>query len=147
MIAGAHKDSLEGMIVNFSFPSFSCGESKSFTYTAETWIPPSRAKNFTVYSMSAKKQAAALPPEEPAAEPPSPSSNSSQPLPVNPVAKPAAKPPAAAAPKAVIRGKPDDMVPFALSALGLAGVGALIVYFIEHRKAGGGPGGWVGRSG
>jgi len=127
-------DSRNGSSVNFTFPSFSSGESKTFTYSAKTWIPPSRAKNFTVYDMVAKKQAA--PPE---AEPPKPAQPAETPVelpPVAPQVKQPSKQPAPSAPKAIIYGKPDDTLPFALAALALATACALIVYYFTRGKDG-----------
>ena len=56
----------EGREVQFSFPIFSSGESKTITYSVSSWVPPSRVEDFTTYSMTAKKEQAAVPeiPEE-----------------------------------------------------------------------------------
>ena len=64
-----------GWTVSFSFPSFAAGESKILTYSANQWVRPSLAKNFTAYAMSAKVQqevqpatpAAPTAPEQPSA--------------------------------------------------------------------------------
>ena len=134
-------DSISGQSVEFGFPSFSIGESKTFTYSSESWIPPSRAKNFTEYVMSAKKQAAPPTAGPSPGLPAAPASNVSPALPqTRPQAKPAGSQPGAAAPKTVIYGKSDNALQFALGALALATAGALIVYFLEHMKAGGKPG-------
>jgi len=53
--------SREGWMVTFNFPSFASGESKTLTYSADTWIGSSKVKNFTAYLMSAKKTATAQP--------------------------------------------------------------------------------------
>jgi len=54
--------SREGWTVNFNFPTFAAGESKTLSYSANQWIKTSLAKNFTVYTMTAKKQQAATQP-------------------------------------------------------------------------------------
>ena len=129
--------SREGMSVNFNFPSFSSGESKTFTYSASAWIPPSRAKNFTTYGMTAKKQPAP-PSSEPSPETPSgqPSGEPSTQPSVQPQIKPPAKQPAPSAPKTIIYGKTEDPLQFALFALALATAGALLVYYFTKRKGG-----------
>ena len=53
--------SRDGWMVAFNFPTFAAGESKTLTYSANQWINALLAKNFTVYTMSAKKQAATQP--------------------------------------------------------------------------------------
>jgi hypothetical protein len=50
-----------GWTVTFGFPTFLGGESKTITYSVDGWVGASRAKNFTLYSMSAKKKEAAAP--------------------------------------------------------------------------------------
>lgn len=52
-----------GWTVTFEFPTFLAGESKTLTYSVDGWVGSSRAKNFTLYSMSAKKKEAAAPTE------------------------------------------------------------------------------------
>jgi len=56
----------QGWEVQFSFPEFAPGESKTVTYSVASWIPPSRVEDFTSFSMTAKKEQAAVPeiPEE-----------------------------------------------------------------------------------
>jgi len=54
-----------GWQVTFSFPTFATGESKTLSYTASTWVGSSKVRNFTTYSMSAKKQQAATTPAAP----------------------------------------------------------------------------------
>ncbi|MFA6328734.1 MAG: hypothetical protein WCY41_04780, partial [Candidatus Micrarchaeia archaeon] len=54
--------SQSGWEVTFSFPTFASGESKTLTYSANQWIKTSLAKNFTAYTMTAKKQVAATQP-------------------------------------------------------------------------------------
>ena len=47
---------IDGWKATFSFPTFAPGESKVLTYTADTWVKSSLLANFTVYTMTAKKQ-------------------------------------------------------------------------------------------
>ena len=59
-----------GWTVSFEFPTFAVGESKTLSYSANQWIKTSLAKNFTVYTMTAKKQQVATqPPKVPAPAP------------------------------------------------------------------------------
>ena len=53
--------SREGWTVSFNFPTFAGGESKTLTYSVNGWVGSSRAKNFTVYTMTANKKAAVAP--------------------------------------------------------------------------------------
>lgn len=59
--------SRDGWKVTFNFPTFAAGESKTLIYSANQWIKTSLAKNFTVYTMTAKKQIAAPTTPAPAA--------------------------------------------------------------------------------
>jgi len=127
--------SQSGWEVSFGFPTFAGGESKTLTYTANTWVGSSKVKNFTVYTMSAKQQAA-----------PQPSANATTPateepsvwiphkLPPMPVEQPAAQPTAPAQPTPATGG---------LGMLGIVGivaaiviVGGIIYYFATHKKKG-----------
>jgi hypothetical protein len=56
-----------GWQVTFNFPTFAGGESKTITYSVNSWVGSSKAKNFTVYEMTAnKKKSAAASTTQPA---------------------------------------------------------------------------------
>jgi len=57
--------SREGWQVSFNFPTFSGGESKTLTYSVNGWVGSSKAKNFTVYDMTANKKQAVAPVQPP----------------------------------------------------------------------------------
>ena len=136
-------DSIIGQSVNFSFPSFSSGESKTFTYSYGAWIPPSRAKNFTDYGMSVKKQAplSSTIPLQPDAPPESPVKATVAVPSAKPQSNPASPLTEPAVPKTTINGEPIDPLLFTLASLTLASLGAIIAYLFIRRKSDCGPNG------
>ena len=135
-------DSLNGSNVTYSFPSFASGESKTISYSAQTWIPTSRAKNFTEYSMAAKKRETSPAGEtqptqaQPGGE--QPEQNAATPSQTaTPPQKEPSTPPEKKAPT-VIYGAPDNTWQFVLAALAVAFAAALAVNHIVNR--GGKPG-------
>jgi hypothetical protein len=88
----------EGWTVNFSFPTFAAGESKTLSYSANQWIRTSLAKNFTAYTMAAKKQTTTAPSANTTTGPvvEEPSVWVPRPLPPMPTEQPAVQPSAPA---------------------------------------------------
>ena len=119
-----------GWTVGFSFPTFAPGESKILTYSANQWVRPSLAKNFTAYAMSAKVQQA-VQPTTPAA-PTAPE----QPTAWIPTKLPTEQPATSAA--AVLKSLPPEtpsMLGFAAMLAAVAVVaGAVLFFAVKSRK-------------
>ena len=126
--------SRSGWKLRFSFPSFASGESKTLAYSYAGWIPPSRASNFTIYSMSAKKQAAPAPQQN--VTPPAPVKPA--PVPTVPATKPVEQPPAQAPappPAAPAPEMPQDALPTVLLiAMAIIIVATLVLVYLLIRK-------------
>jgi hypothetical protein len=124
--------SRDGWTVTFNFPTFAAGESKTLTYSANQWIKPSLAKNFTVYTMSAKKQQAAAPAPAAPTAPEAPSTWVPRKLPVAPAQPAAPVQPAPTTPAA----QPSNISALLLTAfvviVALAGIAGL--FYMKGRK-------------
>ncbi|MFA6907493.1 MAG: hypothetical protein WC263_01565 [Candidatus Micrarchaeia archaeon] len=132
--------SREGWSVAFRFPLFEAGESKTLTYSASQWVKTSLAKNFTAYSMSARKQQA--PAAQPAANATAPVAEEAtawipRKLPALPSEAPAPAPAAPAQAKAAQQGDASPLLFTALVALVvLAGLAGVLFYMKGKKKKG-----------
>ena len=125
-----------GWAVTFNFPTFAAGESKTLSYSANQWIKTSLAKNFTAYTMAAKKQQAAQPAVNTTAPavPEAPPVRRPNKLPSPPSAQPAAQ----AAPTPVPQPQSGSASALLLTAfvviVVLAGIVGVAIYMKGRKK-------------
>jgi len=124
-----------GWQAQFNFPSFAPGESKTLSYSVARWARPSSVNNFTIYTMSAKKQVAAPPAPQQNITPPKkeePTPPKEAPVVTTGSQQQAIEKPAAAAPK-------NDGGLLSGAVLGIIGIGVLgvivaVAYLVFVRK-------------
>ena len=131
-----------GWQVSFNFPTFAGGESKTLTYSVNGWVGSSRAKNFTVYTMTANKKAAVAPTQPTQPTTPSTTEEPSVWIPTKLPdifgPKPAAPAANGTAPPAAPQGNPlASLVLTGLVVLVvLGGIGGLWLYIKRRKKKG-----------
>jgi hypothetical protein len=125
----------EGWAVGFSFPSFAGGESKTVAYAVDSWVAPSRVKNFTSLALSARKDVAAPAP----VVTPKPAQNATKPpepaKPKPPAAvQPAPEPVAVGPEPEVSEASKTDFVLYTCGGVLVVLIVVVIIYLFIKRK-------------